>query len=77
MLLARAAVAPVIVIPDRDSVWLVAEIEAFNDAHDVTLPGSTGKPLPYLMYPQAEVGGDRLGGIDRHHVAAVDVRGHR
>jgi transglutaminase-like putative cysteine protease len=32
---------------------------AFNDAHDVALPGSTGKPLPFLMYPQAEVAGTR------------------
>ena len=23
---------------------------AFNDAHDVSLPGSTGKPLPFLMF---------------------------
>jgi transglutaminase-like putative cysteine protease len=37
---------------------------AFNDAHDVALPGSTGKPLPFLMYPQAEVGGDRLDSLD-------------
>ena len=37
---------------------------AFNDAHDVSLPGSTGKPLPFLMYPQAEVGGARLDSLD-------------
>jgi len=37
---------------------------AFNDAHDVVLPGSDGKPLPFLMYPQAEVGGDRLDSLD-------------
>lgn len=37
---------------------------AFNDAHDVVLPGSTGKPLPFLMYPQAEVGGTRLNSLD-------------
>ncbi len=36
---------------------------AFNDAHDVTLPGSKGKPLPFLMYPQAEVGGARLDSL--------------
>ena len=36
---------------------------AFNDAHDVSLPGSTGKPLPFLMYPQAEVAGDRLDSL--------------
>jgi len=40
---------------------------AFNDAHDVTLPGSAGKPLPFLMYPQAEVGGERLDSLDPEH----------
>jgi transglutaminase-like putative cysteine protease len=37
---------------------------AFNDAHDVALPGSKGKPLPFLMYPQAEVGGERRDSLD-------------
>jgi transglutaminase-like putative cysteine protease len=37
---------------------------AFNDAHDVTLPGSSGKPLPYLMYPQAEVAGARRDSLE-------------
>ena len=37
---------------------------AFNDAHDVALPGSKGKPLPFLMYPEAEVGGTRLDSLD-------------
>jgi transglutaminase-like putative cysteine protease len=32
---------------------------AFNEAHDVVLPGSKGKPLPFLMYPQAEEAGVR------------------
>ena len=32
---------------------------AYNDAHDVALPGSDGPALPFLMYPQAEVGGVR------------------
>jgi len=36
---------------------------AFNDEHDVALPGSTGKPLPFLMYPQAEVAGTRLDSL--------------
>jgi len=40
---------------------------AFNDAHDVNLPGSTGKPLPFLMYPQAEVGGVGLDSLDPDH----------
>jgi transglutaminase-like putative cysteine protease len=37
---------------------------AYNDAHDVKLPGSTGKPLPFLMYPQAEVNGVRRDTLD-------------
>ena len=40
---------------------------AFNDAHDVALPGSTGKPLPFLMYPQAETGGTRRDSLDPEH----------
>ncbi len=34
---------------------------AFNDAHDVKLPGSKEAPLPFLMYPQAE---DKSGAVD-------------
>ena len=37
---------------------------AYNTAHDVTLPGSQGKPLGFLMYPQAETGGSRLDSLD-------------
>jgi transglutaminase-like putative cysteine protease len=37
---------------------------AFNDAHDVVLPGSGGKPLPFLMYPQAELDGTRRNPLD-------------
>jgi transglutaminase-like putative cysteine protease len=37
---------------------------AFNDDHDVVLPGAKGKPLPFLMYPQAEVGGERRDSLD-------------
>ena len=37
---------------------------AFNDAHDVVLPGATGKPLPFFMYPQAEAGGARRDSLD-------------
>ena len=51
---------------------------AFNDAHDVVLPGSKGKPLPFLMYPQAEVGGDaprqpRSRALQVHHHRARSV----
>lgn len=37
---------------------------AYNAASDVQLPGSSGKPLPFLMYPQAESGGHRHDPLD-------------
>jgi transglutaminase-like putative cysteine protease len=37
---------------------------AYNFAHDVNLPGSTGKSLGYLMYPQAETSQGRLDCLD-------------
>ena len=37
---------------------------AYNDAHDVTLPGSNGPNLPFLMYPQAETRKGRLDSLD-------------
>ena len=40
---------------------------AYNDAHDVTLPGSAGKMLPFLMYPQAEANGLRRDELDPDH----------
>jgi len=37
---------------------------AFNFAHDVALPGSKGKPAPFLMYPQAETDNGRIDSLD-------------
>jgi transglutaminase-like putative cysteine protease len=37
---------------------------AYNYAHDVSLPGSQGKPLPFLMYPQAETASERKDSLD-------------
>jgi transglutaminase-like putative cysteine protease len=37
---------------------------AFNDAHDVALPGAGGPPLGFLMYPQAETAAGRLDPLD-------------
>jgi transglutaminase-like putative cysteine protease len=37
---------------------------AYNFAHDVTLPGSIGAPVGFLMYPQAEAGGVRIDSLD-------------
>jgi transglutaminase-like putative cysteine protease len=37
---------------------------AYNFAHDVKLPGSTGAPLGFFMYPQAETNIGRLDSLD-------------
>ena len=37
---------------------------AFNFAHDVALPGSSGAPVGFLMYPQAETSARRLDCLD-------------
>jgi len=50
---------------------------AFNTAHDVTLPGSSGKKLPYLMYVNAESGGEMRDQLDppsvRYTITAKEV----
>ena len=37
---------------------------AYNFAHDVALPGSSGPRLGFLMYPQAETAAARLDCLD-------------
>ena len=37
---------------------------AYNFAHDVKLPGSSGPQLGFLMYPQAEIAGLMLDSLD-------------
>jgi transglutaminase-like putative cysteine protease len=37
---------------------------AYNFAHDVALPGSSGAPVGFLMYPQAETANGRLDCLD-------------
>jgi transglutaminase-like putative cysteine protease len=37
---------------------------AFNTGHDVPLSGSSGPQVPFLMYPNAETGGERLDQLD-------------
>ncbi len=37
---------------------------AYNVAHDVALPGSKGAKLGFLMYPQAEIRGERVDSLD-------------
>lgn len=40
---------------------------AYNEAHDVKLPGSSGPAVGFLMYPQAETGLERLDSLDPDH----------
>jgi transglutaminase-like putative cysteine protease len=37
---------------------------AYNFAHDVALPGSSGAPVGFLMYPQAETSDGRIDSLD-------------
>jgi transglutaminase-like putative cysteine protease len=37
---------------------------AYNTGHDIALPGSAGPKLPYLMYINAEMGGERRDQLD-------------
>jgi transglutaminase-like putative cysteine protease len=37
---------------------------AYNFSHDVALPGSSGAPVGFLMYPQAETAYGRLDSLD-------------
>jgi transglutaminase-like putative cysteine protease len=37
---------------------------AYNFAHDVALPGSSGAPIGFFMYPQAETTNGRLDSLD-------------
>ena len=36
----------------------------YNFAHDVVLPGAANGKVPFLMYPQAEIGGRQLDSLD-------------
>jgi transglutaminase-like putative cysteine protease len=50
---------------------------AFNCAHDVALPGASGGPVGFLMYPEGEVAGLRLDCLDpaafRYRVEAREI----
>ena len=51
---------------------------AFNDAHDVSLPGSRGPKLGFLMYPQVENANGRYDPLDPDHfkytISAREIR---
>ena len=52
---------------------------AYNYAHDVKLPGSTGDAVGFFMYPQAEVRGERHDSLDpdsfRYKMTARELAG--
>jgi transglutaminase-like putative cysteine protease len=49
----------------------------YNFAHDVVLPGSTGKPIGFLMYPQAQTDNGMLDSLDaasfKYEITAKEV----
>jgi transglutaminase-like putative cysteine protease len=49
----------------------------YNFAHDVALPGSSGAPVGFLMYPQAETSNGRLDSLDpdnfRYEITSKEV----
>jgi len=51
---------------------------AYNEAHDVKLPGSSGAPVAFFMYPQAETGAGRLDSLDpdgfRYTITAREIK---
>jgi transglutaminase-like putative cysteine protease len=50
---------------------------AYNFGHDVALPGSTGAPIAFLMYPQAETADGRLDQLDadsfKYEITAKEI----
>jgi len=56
---AKVADARKVLFGGWEGNWL-----AYNFAHDVALPGSSGAKLGFLMYPQAECGPHRLDCLD-------------
>jgi len=55
-----------IVPPVRQKLFGAWEMNwlAYNEAHDLKLPGSSGPTIGFLMYPQAETGKERLDSLD-------------
>jgi transglutaminase-like putative cysteine protease len=52
---------------------------AYNFAHDVAMPGSTGRALPFVMYPQAETAEGRVDSLDadnfKYEITSREVAG--
>ena len=69
-----------LVPPVREKLFGAWEMNwvAYNEAHDVKLPGSSGPAVPFLMYPQAETGRERLDSLDpdnfRYTITAREIK---
>jgi transglutaminase-like putative cysteine protease len=69
-----------VVPPVRSKLFGAWEMNwlAYNDAHDVKLPGSNGPAVGFLMYPQAETGSERLDSLDpdsfRYTITASELK---
>ena len=55
-----------VVVAVRDKLFGAWEMNwlAYNVAHDLKLPGSTGPAIPFLMYPQGENAKGRFDSLD-------------
>jgi hypothetical protein len=51
---------------------------AYNFGHDVELPGSSGAPVGFFMYPQAETADGRLDCLDpdafKYEIKSKEIR---
>jgi len=51
---------------------------AYNTAHDVKLPSSSGPKIPYLMYTNGETGGKVLDQLDpdtfKYTITAQEIK---
>ena len=51
---------------------------AYNNGHDIVLPNSGGRKVAFLMYPQAEVGGNLLDSLDpdafKYEIKAREIK---
>ncbi len=69
---AKVAAARAALFGSWEGNWL-----AYNFAHDVVLPGSSGTALEFLMYPQAETAAMRLDCLDpdnfRYTITAREI----
>ncbi len=68
-----------VVVAVRDRLFGSWEMNwlAYNTAHDLSLPGSSGPKIPFLMYPQGENAAGRFDSLDpesfRYRISSREV----